>query len=36
MTRCYECDATANHISLFTGLSVEELEDLGGFECQET
>jgi hypothetical protein len=36
MTRCYDCDALQNHVAVFTGLTVDELEQFGGFECQET
>lgn len=32
--QCYDCAATANHVAVFTGLSVDELSDLGGFGCR--
>jgi hypothetical protein len=34
MTRCYDCDAMANHMAVFTGLSVDELEPFEPFSCE--
>lgn len=34
--RCDDCLQTANCVALVCGVSVEDVEDLGGFGCQGT